>query len=170
MPSVSLRSRDRHPVRHGLILLAAVVLAACSADGHASHDHGTDGSADHVHPDVTSFGQPDRPVAGPQGSVPQFVVECGFSHTAADDPIVYPGQPGASHLHVFFGNTDVDAHTVAADLPTGGTTCDQPLDRAAYWAPALPWNGAMPNLSPALKLGAGIVVAPGPVTPFTGST
>lgn len=85
----------------------------------------------------TSLGQPDEIVAGPQGDVPQFVVDCEPSHAAQDDPIVHPGQPGASHLHVFFGSAEVDAFTVAADLVGGTTTCDQPLDRAAYWAPAL---------------------------------
>lgn len=28
---------------------------------------------------------------------------CYFSHISADDPIVYPGQPGVSHSHTFFG-------------------------------------------------------------------
>ncbi len=42
---------------------------------------------------------------GPQGVVPQFVVECEPSHAAPDDPIVRPGQPGMSHLHQFFGAT-----------------------------------------------------------------
>ena len=86
---------------------------------------------------MTPLGQPDVPIAGPQGAVPQFVVECAFSHAAGDDPIVYPGQPGYSHLHLFFGNTSTDADTTAADLLGGETTCDQPLDTAAYWAPAL---------------------------------
>ena len=46
---------------------------------------------------------------GPQGRVPQFKVECGWSHSAPDDPIVHPGTPGRSHLHDFFGNTATDA-------------------------------------------------------------
>ena len=46
---------------------------------------------------------------GPQGTVGQFVVECGYSHSAPDDPIVYPGQPGMSHEHDFFGNVTTDA-------------------------------------------------------------
>ena len=54
------------------------------------------------------MGQPDAPIAGPQGNQPQFLVECAFSHAAQDDPIVFPDQPGMSHLHVFFGNTVVD--------------------------------------------------------------
>jgi Domain of unknown function (DUF1996) len=75
--------------------------------------------------------------AGPQGRVPQFVVECGFSHQAPDDPIVHPGHSGRSHLHVFFGNTATDADSTVANLAAGGTTCDQRLDLASYWAPAL---------------------------------
>ena len=37
-----------------------------------------------------------------------FRTVCEFSHMAFDDPIVYPGQPGRSHLHVFFGNTGIE--------------------------------------------------------------
>src|SRR5689334_6245312 len=32
-----------------------------------------------------------------------FVLTCRFSHSAPDDPIVYPGQPNRSHDHVFVG-------------------------------------------------------------------
>ena len=46
---------------------------------------------------------------GPQGRVAQFVVQCTLSHAEYDDPIVYPDQPGMSHLHTFFGNELVDA-------------------------------------------------------------
>ena len=73
---------------------------------------------------------------GPQGRVPQFVVECGWSHTAADDPIVHPGHAGAAHVHDFFGNTTTAAHSTHASLLAGDTTCGQKLDTAAYWAPA----------------------------------
>ena len=46
---------------------------------------------------------------GPQGRVPQFKVECAWSHSAPDDPIVHPNHPGRSHLHDFFGSTETDA-------------------------------------------------------------
>lgn len=133
MPSAFPPSRSRRVVA----ALALAALAACSTTEQAADGH----EHQHVHPDVTSFGQPDRPITGPQGAVPQFVVECGFSHAAMDDPIVYPGQPGASHLHVFFGNREVDAHSTTATLLTGTTTCDQSEDLAAYWAPALLRDG-----------------------------
>jgi hypothetical protein len=113
------------------IALVAMV-ASCSND-----DGGRGGLTLHASTDATSLGQPDHPIAGPQGAVPQFVVECLYSHAAADDPIVAHGEPGASHLHVFFGNTTVDADTTIESLAEGDTTCDQPQDLAAYWAPAL---------------------------------
>lgn len=83
------------------------------------------------------FAAPDRVIAGPQGSVGQFVVECGFDRYQADDPIVQPGDTGASHLHQFFGASDVSADSTYDDLLGGGTTCDQSADTASYWTPAL---------------------------------
>ena len=74
---------------------------------------------------------------GPQGAIPQFVVECAWSHTASDDPIVHPGHKGASHVHDFFGNTSTSADSDLESLLVSGTTCEQKLDTAAYWAPAL---------------------------------
>ena len=117
------------------VLVATVVVPGCARESGDIDDAG--GADAKVHTDAMSLGQPDRPIAGPQGATPQFLVECMHSHTASDDPIVYPGQPGQSHLHEFFGNTDVDAFTTVESLTNGGTTCDQPLDKAAYWAPAL---------------------------------
>ena len=77
------------------------------------------------------------PGLGPQGRVPQFTVECGWSHAAADDLIVQPDQPGHSHRHDFFGNVAAAAGVTMADLLAGDTTCQNKLDTAAYWAPAL---------------------------------
>ncbi len=124
-----------------LVLAATVTLIGGCSDGDRGAPSVT--AHVHVHTDVTSLGQPDRPVAGPQGAVPQFLVECAYSHAAMDDPIVFPGQPGFSHLHVFFGNEHVDAETTPSALVGGTTTCDQQLDTAAYWAPALLRDGEM---------------------------
>jgi hypothetical protein len=56
-----------------------------------------------------------------------------------DDPIVYPDQPGASHLHVFFGNTATNASSTAESLASSGnSTClGGTINRTAYWVPAL---------------------------------
>ena len=69
----------------------------------------------------------------------QFRVACEFSHFAYDDPLVYPGRPGASHLHMFFGNTDANAYSTADSIKnSGGSTCNgNELNRTAYWVPAM---------------------------------
>jgi len=56
-----------------------------------------------------------------------------------DDPIVYPGQPGRSHLHAFFGNTGVNANTTLESLTTtGNSTCNGgTVNRSGYWTPAV---------------------------------
>ena len=68
-----------------------------------------------------------------------FRTVCEFSHMAFDDPIVYPGQPGKSHLHVFFGNTGINANSTAASIAsTGNSTCrGGTINRSGYWAPAM---------------------------------
>ncbi len=75
------------------------------------------------------------------GGVGQFVLRCLYSHTNTDDPIVFPGQPGASHMHDFFGNTTVDAHSTMSSMLAGDTTCRVPSDTAGYWAPTASLNG-----------------------------
>lgn len=63
---------------------------------------------------------------------------CRASHLAYDDPVVFPGQKGRSHLHMFFGNTAADANSTYESLrTTGGSTCNNALNRSAYWIPAL---------------------------------
>ena len=69
----------------------------------------------------------------------QFRAACEYSHFAYDDPIIYPNQPGRSHLHMFFGNTETDAHTTTNSLVNrGGGSCNGfELNRSGYWTPAL---------------------------------
>ncbi len=83
------------------------------------------------------FAAPDRIIAGPQGRVGQFAVECKLSHYLPDDPIVHPGEPGGSHLHQFFGAVGSNADATEEQLLGGGTTCDQQADTASYWTPVL---------------------------------
>ena len=58
-----------------------------------------------------------------------------------DDYVVYPGQPGASHLHQPWGSHEFDAFTTAKTLAAEPqTNCnDTPysLNRSGYWQPAL---------------------------------
>ncbi len=77
------------------------------------------------------------PGSGPQGRAGQFVVECAWSHSSFDDPIVHPRHSGASHRHDFFGNTTTAAGSTYEELLASPTSCQQRLDTAAYWAPSL---------------------------------
>lgn len=74
-----------------------------------------------------------------------FVENCRFSHQAPDDPIVFPGAPGASHQHTFVGNRTTSAFSSFGSLRSGETTCLRNADTAAYWVPAL-YQGATPIL------------------------
>ena len=76
--------------------------------------------------------------ASAPGDPGAFRFLCKPSHFAYDDPIVFPGQKGRSHLHMFFGNTLADANSDYTSLrTTGASTCNNALNRSAYWIPAL---------------------------------
>jgi hypothetical protein len=89
-----------------------------------------------------AYGTGVIPVASPD-DVSGFRFMCKPSHISKDDPVVYPGQPGASHLHTFWGNTGTNANSNYQSLrTTGQSTCDNrgantPLNRSAYWMPAM---------------------------------
>ena len=76
------------------------------------------------------------PDGGQDGSVR---VVCHASHFSFDDPIVSPGEPGSTHLHMFLGNTLTDANSDFNSLANSGEgTCQGGnLNRTAYWIPTL---------------------------------
>ena len=78
----------------------------------------------------------------PQSALPDpagaFRFICGPGQVLADDPIVFPGQPGRSHLHQFYGNTSANAFSTYESLRKGGeSTCMSKVNRSAYWMPAM---------------------------------
>ena len=75
-----------------------------------------------------SDGQQMNVLQTPTGPIGEFVAFCDFSHRLHEDPIVFPGQPHASHSHDFFGNITADAHSTTESVLAGGTTCD-PIGR-----------------------------------------
>jgi len=144
------------------VIIAAIVVAiggvaavAVTSGGSQQRQSGaesagdsTDSAANHAgthsnDPQATARGaaSPDpapEPVRlGPQGRHPQFVVDCDYSHSAPDDPILSPGNFGGSHLHEFFGATTADAASTPQSLRAGDTTCHNRADTASYWVPAL---------------------------------
>jgi hypothetical protein len=79
-----------------------------------------------------------RPVPAGTVRVAEFNATCGYSHSHPDDPIIFPGMPGASHLHSFLGNDSADAYTTTGTLlANAGTTCRPAPDLSAYWIPTL---------------------------------
>jgi len=70
-----------------------------------------------------------------------FVLTCKYSHTLPDDPIVFPDQPGASHLHDFFGNITTSAASTQESMLAGTANCKDVNDTAGYWAPTAYLNG-----------------------------
>lgn len=82
------------------------------------------------------------PPSGAPDVVGAFRFICTAGQVLADDPILFPGQPGASHLHQFYGNTSATGNSTYTSLSnTGQSTCNRgvtvPANRSAYWMPAL---------------------------------
>mgnify|MGYP000846091499 CR=1 FL=1 len=79
---------------------------------------------------------------------PSFRVVCALTRVAPDDPIVFPGQPGRSHLHNFFASQVTAATTVDSLLAQSSTNCSRGyggVDFSGYWVPALLKNGSPVN-------------------------
>jgi hypothetical protein len=69
----------------------------------------------------------------------KFRTFCNFGFVGQFDPIVFPGQPTAGHLHMFSGNLAVAYNSTYSQLRQNGeSTCaGNKNNRSAYWSPAL---------------------------------
>lgn len=68
----------------------------------------------------------------------KFRMSCWASHESKDDPVSYPGMPGASFLRTYFGNREVNAFSTYESLRNSGdTSCGSVLNRSSYSMPAL---------------------------------
>jgi Domain of unknown function (DUF1996) len=77
-------------------------------------------------------------VPSAQAGSPRWGVSCGpIHHSLPDDPIVSPGQEGASHMHDFIGNVSTNADSTYASLQASTSVCLTSGDEAAYWVPSL---------------------------------
>ncbi|WP_285600259.1 DUF1996 domain-containing protein [Kineosporia sp. NBRC 101731] len=70
----------------------------------------------------------------------EFQANCAPNHSASDDPIVFPGQAGASHNHTFMGASTTNARSTTGSLYASSTSCVTPQDKSAYWFPTM-YNG-----------------------------
>ena len=95
---------------------------------------------------------PVLPIPAPATKMPfaqyrEMHANCKPVKQAADDPLVFPGLPGASHLHTFVGNTAPTASSTPESLvKNGSSSCEDAKDTASYWFPTLLQNGKpVPN-------------------------
>jgi hypothetical protein len=87
-----------------------------------------------------------KPITGNPVRVSEFNADCRTSHSKADDPLLFPNRPGASHMHTFLGNSSTNAaSTTESLLANAGSSCQPAEDRSAYWIPELTENGRAVN-------------------------
>ncbi|MFF9489088.1 DUF1996 domain-containing protein [Streptomyces sp. NPDC014676] len=154
----------------GTVAAGADAGAATAPDAHAGHTTAVSAAASPEDPDGDGYIPANPPVTGvtpstkepPHRYFHEFQANCSVTHTAPDDPIVYPQQPGKSHDHTFMGNTTTDAHSTTASLAAGSTTCLAPGDRSAYWMPTL-YDGD----EPVLPVGPQVIYYKAGVTDYT---
>ncbi|MEV0565108.1 DUF1996 domain-containing protein [Dactylosporangium sp. NPDC049742] len=102
----------------------------------------------------------NNPTTIPPGAVrvAEFLADCPFSHRLPDDPIVFPGLPGASHMHSFFGSTVTNGNSTVNDLANGPSNCNPAVDKSSYWVPTLYQDGVAkePVITTFYYLGEGV--------------
>jgi chitodextrinase len=69
-----------------------------------------------------------------------------YTGSLMDDPILFPFQAGASHMHDFFCNKQTTAASTYLQMVAAPSVCPSG-DTAGYWAPALYRNGVKINPS-----------------------
>lgn len=124
--------RHPNPVGHAgrarVVAIVAMIIGFAAACGPAAVTSGTDRSTqmDTSSPVVAEADHGTR-------------IYCPVSHFNHDDPVVFPGEPGAAHLHMYWGNTETNASSTGPSLlNSGNSTCEGGTNnRSAYWMPAL---------------------------------
>jgi uncharacterized protein DUF1996 len=125
--------------RHGVVLVSTLFgVAGIVAAGAASAGLGSsDGTRSFAHVSATKAAVGERAASVARLRGVNFVSGCRFSHENADDPIVFPGQPGKSHDHTFIGNDTTNAFSTLGTLLGASSSCRRAGDTAAYWVPTL---------------------------------
>jgi hypothetical protein len=129
---------DEHSAHGHALAGAAGIVAANGGSPSPNIDTSTLPKGDPGSATMDIRATSEQPETASDG-VGAFRTNCDFSHMLWDDPIVYPGKPGLSHLHTFFGNGAVDAYsTPDSILHSGTSTCRGGIaNRSSYWVPAL---------------------------------
>src|SRR5436190_1912287 len=120
----------------GAVTLAALPVLRSAGGGEASAASVSAGQ-------YITLDKPVLPIPAPATKMPfaqyrEMHANCKPVKQAADDPLVFPGLPGASHLHTFVGNTAPTAFSTPESLAkNGSSSCEDPKDTASYWFPTL---------------------------------
>ena len=122
--------------QHGTSAMAGMVMAAAPA----FNPNLDPGESITVSPAQTGIAPHPGFQPAPDTYHHEFQANCSTNKEQADDPIVFPGMSGASHMHTFMGNTTTSAQTTTGSLYAGGTSCITPQDKSAYWFPTM-YNG-----------------------------
>jgi hypothetical protein len=159
MAPESHRAAPRHPRRRRALAIAALGVAAMTLAAFPvlrSSSGGKAAAATVSAPAATgqyiTLPTPVQPIAAPGTKIPfaqyqEMHANCKPVKQAPDDPLVFPGLPGASHLHTFIGNTEPTAFSTPESLTkNGASSCQDTKDTASYWFPTLLQNGKpVPN-------------------------
>ena len=91
-----------------------------------------------LNPDGTIFNPSVYEAVQNLSTIGAFRESCNFAGMNNDDALVFPGQPGVSHLHTYFGVLS-DANTTSANIRSApwSTCAGGTLNKTAYWMPAL---------------------------------
>ncbi|MGP3981607.1 DUF1996 domain-containing protein [Streptomyces sp. KR80] len=133
-----MRRRLAATAAAGLLLITGAADSGIRAvrDGHSGAGHAT-----HAY----HFTQAQKAAIVSQAAAPlrgsEFRADCFSSHRRPDDPIVFPGQSGRSHIHEFYGNRTANASSTLESLSAGTTNCTPKTDLSSYWTPTLYKNG-----------------------------
>jgi len=124
-----------------LVLCVAPTAAAQDAERvfHSGFEAGGHLAGVFANPDPAVL-RAGEPLPGPDQHGASFRIKCHASHLNYDDSIVYPGESGRAHLHLYLGNTATDARHVDTEsfLRSTSSTCQGGhLNRSGYWIPAM---------------------------------
>lgn len=130
-------------------LVACAALGAFAQVADPPHGGHHDGKMPHYNPASIPAPAPgyanlrvqngnELPYPDPDGTG-AFRTVCTRSHFNRDDSLLYPGQVGRAHLHMYFGNTVSDASSTPESIRTvGNSTCRGGIaNRSTYWVPAI---------------------------------
>ena len=101
-------------------------------------------------------------------AVGQFIIKLNPSHVSFDDPIVFPGQPGAAHAHEFVGNKTTNAFSTYESMVGQATSSvNEPQDSSAQWFQEFYFaNGQKVNLRLAFRYYTNRPSGSNPIRPF----